>query len=92
MEANDRVARVGSQGGLHDLHQALWLRLTINDNGGAKEPVAAVLTVALGHVKELHIGGVTLQVILEERCVVLQVPLIKCQPQLLLQSSCFNKV
>ena len=83
MEANDRVVEVGCQSGLHDLHQALRLGLPINDNVGAKEPVPAVLAVALCHVEELHIGGVPLQVILEQGRVVLEIPVIKCKPQLL---------
>ncbi len=43
----------------------------------------AVLTVALGHVKELNIGGVSFQVILKQSCVVLEVPFVKGEPQLL---------
>lgn len=79
LETDDRVAGVRRESGLHDLHEAVWLRLAVNHNVGPKEPVPAVLTVALSHVKELHVGGVPFQIILEQGCVVLEVPVIECQ-------------
>lgn len=86
MKANDRVIEVGSQSGLHNLHQAFWLVLAIDDDVGAKEPMAAVLAVALCHVKELHIGWVSPQVVLKQGSVVLEVPVIKCKTKLLQKS------
>lgn len=83
MKANDRVVQIGSQSRLHDLHQALRLGLPVNDDVGPKKPVPAVLAVALCHVKELNIGGIPLEIILEQSCVVFEVPVIKCKPKLL---------
>lgn len=81
-------ARVGSQLAhlqrrLHQVEQVVRHLLAIHEQVGLEEPVPRVLRVGLRDVEELHVGGVPLQVGLEHGRVVLHVPLVERQPQLL---------
>mmetsp|Transcript_33625 Transcript_33625/g.60142 ORF Transcript_33625/g.60142 Transcript_33625/m.60142 type:complete len:458 (+) Transcript_33625:446-1819(+) len=82
VETDDAVGRVGCQRLFHHLEQTRRHLLPVNDQLGAEEPVPAVLAVALPDVKQLHSGGVALEVVTKEAQVVLEVLLVKREPHL----------
>mmetsp|Transcript_11546 Transcript_11546/g.24752 ORF Transcript_11546/g.24752 Transcript_11546/m.24752 type:complete len:466 (-) Transcript_11546:534-1931(-) len=89
LERHHTVVRVDLPGRLDNVEQGVGHLLAVNDDVSAEKPVARVLAVGLGNVKQLHIGGVALHIIAEQVGVVVQVPLIKGQTHLridLLQS------
>jgi len=78
VEGDDRVVLRGERG-LDHLEERLRALLPVDDHLAAEEPVARVLGVGLAHVEELHVRGVPAQLLLEQRRVVVQVPVVEPQ-------------
>mmetsp|Transcript_4465 Transcript_4465/g.7984 ORF Transcript_4465/g.7984 Transcript_4465/m.7984 type:complete len:357 (+) Transcript_4465:2861-3931(+) len=57
--------------------------LTVDDQVAAEEPVAGVLTVGLGNIEELDVGGVAFHLIAEQLGIVIEIPLVEGQTHLL---------
>jgi hypothetical protein len=84
MEANHRVVRVCLQRVLYKIHQSFRDWLPIQHELTLEKPVAAVLTVRLCNVKKLNIRGVSLDIIMEELCIILaRSPRDKHEPTIL---------
>ena len=82
LEADHGVARVTLQRLLHELHQRGGSGLPVEHELGAEEPVARVLGVRLGEIKELDVGRVALQLVPEQIEVKLHVLLVERQAEL----------
>jgi hypothetical protein len=82
----DHVVRIGVLLGVDDqINQRLFVFHPIHDHLPLEEPMSAVLTILLGEIEQLHVGGVALEDVLEQIRVVFEIGSVKRQSELLIE-------
>mmetsp|Transcript_43391 Transcript_43391/g.117627 ORF Transcript_43391/g.117627 Transcript_43391/m.117627 type:complete len:234 (+) Transcript_43391:3975-4676(+) len=82
VESDHRVLLNALEGRFDHLEESRVHLLTIDNHTAAKEPMARVLTVRLGHVVDLNVRRVTSELLLEEVGVEVKVPVIETKGHL----------